>query len=39
MSNEPVAPETRGVAVEVLATVDLARRSRAWKGDSFACAW
>ena len=25
MSNEQVAPETRGVAVEVLATVDLAR--------------
>ena len=25
MSNEQVAPETKGVAVEVLATVDLAR--------------
>ena len=39
MSDEQVAPETRGVAVELLATVDLAPRSRAWKGASFGCEW
>jgi hypothetical protein len=39
MSKEQVAPETRGVAVELLATVDLGPGCRAWKGASFACEW
>ncbi len=32
MSNEQVAPETKGVAVEVLATVDLAREIGGMEG-------
>ncbi|MEO6142878.1 MAG: cupin domain-containing protein [Dermatophilaceae bacterium] len=32
MSNEQVAPETKGVAVEVLATVDLAREIEGMQG-------
>ncbi|HEX9124577.1 MAG TPA: cupin, partial [Actinomycetota bacterium] len=32
MSNEQVAPETRGVAVKVLATVDLAREIEGMAG-------
>src|SRR5678810_1182375 len=32
MSNEPMAPETRGVAVKVLATVDLAGEIEAMAG-------
>lgn len=35
MSNDQTAPETRGVAVEALATVDLAPRSTAWRGAGF----
>jgi hypothetical protein len=32
MSNEQAAPETKGVAVEVLATVDLAREIEGMEG-------
>ena len=39
MSDEQVAPETKGVAVKLLATVDLAVRSSAWQGASFECVW
>jgi hypothetical protein len=39
MSNEQVAPETKGVTVKSLATVDLALRSRGWQGANFECAW
>ena len=39
MSNEQVAPETKGVTVKLLATVDLGLRSRAWQGANFECVW
>ena len=39
MSAEQVAPVTQGVTVELLATVDLGPRCRAWKGANFACEW
>ena len=39
MSDEQVAPGTKGVAVTVLATVDLADEIMAWPGGSFECAW
>ena len=39
MSNEQVAPETKGVTVKVLARLTLPARSRAWQGASFECAW
>jgi hypothetical protein len=39
MTNEQVAPETKGVAVELLATVVSAQRPSAWKAASVICAW
>ncbi len=39
MSDEPAAPETNGVAVELLATVDLAREIEGLAGRQLECAW
>jgi hypothetical protein len=36
MSNGQMAPETKGVTVKLLSTVDLG--PRAWQGASFECA-
>jgi hypothetical protein len=39
MSDEQPAPETRGVAVELLATVDLGPEIPAWRDVSCGCGW
>ena len=39
MSNEEVAPETGGVTVQELATVDLAREIEGMAGPNFGCGW
>ncbi len=39
MRDGQVAPETKGVAVKLLASVDLGPRSRAWQGARFECVW
>jgi len=37
--DDQVAPETKGVTVELLALVDLASEIEAWPGASFECDW
>ena len=39
MSEESVPPETSGVGVALLATVDLGPEIRAWRDSSFGCEW
>lgn len=39
MSNEQVAPETKGVAVQVLATIDLGPEIEGWPGANSECVW
>ena len=39
MGDQQVAPETKGVVVEVLATVDLAREIEGMAGANFGCVW
>ena len=39
MSNEQAAPVTKGVAVELLATVGLGPEIEAWQGANFECVW
>lgn len=39
MSNERLAPETKGVTVKLLATVVLGPRLTAWQDGNFACVW
>jgi hypothetical protein len=39
MSNEQAAPETEGVTVQLLATVDLGPEIEAWRGANFECVW
>jgi len=39
MSDERVAPETKGVTVKLLATVDLGPEIEAWQGANFECVW
>jgi hypothetical protein len=39
MVNEQVEPQTKGVAVELLARLTSVPRSQGWRGTSFACEW
>ena len=39
MSNEQMAPETKGVTVKLLEVVDLGPEIEAWQGASFECVW
>ena len=39
MSNEQAAPETKGVGVELLATVDLGPEIEGMAGANFECVW
>ncbi len=39
MSNQPAAPETKGITAELLATVDLGSEIEGMAGANFECVW